>query len=729
MWFYLSCLQKVILEDEISLAPSVITIYAMGDFPVYTNTAHIMEDKNDLPNLRQGSVSLPANMADNLPCYKTKNDHDSLREKDSLITMRSHDNRFSSLTMQQGQTNNGVETMPSPSHQQQTILDRSVSIPIYSTSSGVLSSDDGYTSHTILSSSNDGYISSNVSKYRQCHVSLSPSASQYQPAPVTTMPCMTPSLSEVSFETVLLEGQEEETNGEGKTLSALCGDGYIRTDLAAVTMPHNNLDSGYKQFDVLLSPEVSECQPSLGANCLGSSLSLDEFEADLEGNIEEGTPCTSTRFTKDKHMLLPSRDQKKDCLVSLDSSGYLKDESCVPHSCGEGMDAVHLFFGDGSRGRQVSLDSSGYLKDNLTPHSSCESHSHDEDQAYTVHLLLGKQSQGSRVSLDSSGYLRDNLTVPPSFVPHSIEEDLDTVHLPHAEESRHCQTSLDSSGYLKDNLTSPPPRAPCSGEEDLDMVQSSTSTLDAAGAEPNLQTSVDLVTPCEFSSVCHLDLVQSMQDNSGYIHATMQSRRDSDGYIRASMQSRQDGDGYIHTDMQPGQDGDDYIYATMQPGPDYSDDYTHSTMHSRQVGHSCVPVTLKSGQDGDGYIDSGLDYLPTAAESASNLSPCYDSDVSEEYRFLEAENGDHEIARHLTMPDSEREVESNLVFGDKYGYIKCDMLNAPPVQSSTLQPMCSNSLPEFSDSSGYVRSTDFSSSTDNGMPRPLCPTTDGYIYT
>ena len=623
----------MILEDEISLAPSVTTIYAMGDFPVYTNTADIVEDKNNLPNLREDDVSLAGDTAEFLPCYKTNNDHDSKREKDSLITMLSHDHRFSSQTPQQGQTDNGVETTPKPSHQQATILHANTAIPIHPTSSVMTCPENGYVSNTTLSSSNDGYTSSDRSGYRQYHVLLSSSVSEYQPAPVTAVLRSTPSLSELSFNAELQEEQEVAT-GEARAVIPPCGDGYIHTDLSTM-MPDSNVDSGYKQADIFLSPEVSGHHSPCVANILDETASLDGVEAKWPVTGNNGIPNSLSRFAGDKHTSQLPREKL--------NSGH------------------------------VSLSSSGYLKDDLTPPASSESmYSCNEDQTDTVHLLLGEQSHSSRVSLDSSGYLRDNLTVPPSFVAHGIEEDLDTVHLLHGEESRDGRMSLDSSGYLKDNLTSPPSRGPHRGKDDLDTVNFPDGTLDCMRSDADLQTSVDLLIDGEFDSVCHPDLTQYRMDGNGYFQALKHSRQDDD-------------------------------------------DHTHTVM--------------QSVQGGDGYIDSGLELLPTVAESANDLNPCYDSDVSKEETFLKVKEDSCNVAKCLTRPGSGSDLDSSPVFSDSDDYIKCDVQNSQPAQSSVLRPTCCRTFSEVSDNSGYVVSSDFSSSIPKGIAGPLCPTTDGYIYT
>ena len=51
---------------------------------------------------------------------------------------------------------------------------------------------------------------------------------------------------------------------------------------------------------------------------------------------------------EDKHTPLISREQLLHSRVSLDSSGYLKDDLCihVPHSCEEDLDEGHLSLGE-----------------------------------------------------------------------------------------------------------------------------------------------------------------------------------------------------------------------------------------------------------------------------------------------------------------------------------------------------------------------------------------------
>ena len=117
--------------------------------------------------------------------------------------------------------------------------------------------------------------------------------------------------------------------------------------------------------------------------------------------------------------------------------------------CIRDRDAVHLFLGEQSRDSKVSLDSSGYLKDNLTLPPSRAPHYNEEDLD-TVHLSDGEQMRCSHVSLDSSGYLKDNLTLPSSRAPHSCE-DLETVSLPvHTLDGMENATLRTSAGLTTD---------------------------------------------------------------------------------------------------------------------------------------------------------------------------------------------------------------------------------------------------------------------------------------
>ena len=465
MTVILSSFQRAILEDEISLTPSVITVYATGYFPTYTNTTDVMEDNNNLSNLREDKIFLAANMADNLPFYKTNSEHDSTQKKDSLITMCSNDVSFSSLASHHKQTNNGVETIPIPSHQQQTIHGTNVSISALFTSSRVLSSDEGYTSNSILSSSNDGYISSNVSEYRQCYISPSLSESEYQQTSIITRPRLTSSSSELSFNAELQEEQEEVIK-EGSTLNAPHGESCVHLRLPAM-MSDSDADSGCKQVDLFSSPEMSMCQPFLSANALCKTASLNEVQSDWEKTAEEGIPSRPSRYM------------------------YTEDK-------------------------------------------------------YTT-LLPGQQSNNTQVSLDSSGCLKDD---PHLRLHHSCEEDMDVVGLFVDEQSIDRRVPLNSSAYLKDNLASPSSSRPDSGRDDLDLVCLPDGALDGMGSVAKLQTSVDLVTECEFDSFCHLTLAHSIQDDSDPIHTTMHSREDVDGYTHTLVQSRQDGDGYISSNLQ-----------------------------------------------------------------------------------------------------------------------------------------------------------------------------------
>ena len=763
--------QGIIQDDELSLAPSVTTMYATAYFNVYSNSVAVMEDDAHLPGISTDKIPLHTGMEESVPSYKADDDHDSKWKTDSVVAMCSHDNRFGSQTTPQEQTGNGVEMMLTSCPQQPTSPGTNKSIPIRSTSSRFLSPDYGYASNTVLSSSNDGYISSDVSEYKQGRVSISPSASDSQPALLTAMPHLTPSASELSFSTELAEDQDPV--GQGTTPNLHHGVGYIHTDLP-VMMPANEVDSKYKQVDLFLSPEESAYQPRLTLSVLGKTASLDETELLWEESVEEGTPNPSSQSTEDKHTPLLSKEQLLHSRVSLDSSGYLKDDLCihVPHNCEDDLDEGQLSPGEQSRDRLVSLDSSGYWTDRLTSIPSRAPHS-DRESLDTVHVPVGaseytkpdtdpqrsvdlvaeydsvchadfecsKQDGDGYIHVtmqsrqDGSGYIQTSMQPQQDgdgYIHSTMHSRQDGSGYIHAT----MQPEHDGDGYIHATMHS--------GQDSDGYIHNSHTVMQSgqdgdgyihATLQPN-HDGDGYVHSAMFSGrdsdgYIHNShaVIQSGQDGDGYIHATMQPNHDGDGYIHSAMHSGQDSDGYIHnshTVVQSGQNGNGYVHATMQPNYDV-DGYIHSTMPSRQDGDGYIHAVMQSGQDGDGYIDSGLAVFPSMARSTNELNPSYNNNIGIEEPLLTTEVDVYSIASHLTTPGRESDAESTI--SDDNDYVQCDVLNIQPLQSSTLHPTCYSNLLEVNDCSGYVQSADFSTSAPNGMPRHLCPTTDGYIYT
>ena len=111
---------------------------------VYSNAADVLKGVSNLHDIGQEIVP-STDKAENLTPYKASScDHDSRWKTDSVITTRSHDNRFSSQTAQQEQNDDGVETRLTPSHSQPTVIgsNASMSSPTSSTSSEFLSQED-----------------------------------------------------------------------------------------------------------------------------------------------------------------------------------------------------------------------------------------------------------------------------------------------------------------------------------------------------------------------------------------------------------------------------------------------------------------------------------------------------------------------------------------------------------------------------------------------------------
>ena len=191
----------------------------------------------------------------------------------------------------------------------------------------------------MLSSSNNGYNSLGAPGSRQCHDSISSNslASEYQPAPLTTMPQLTPSMSELSFSVELPE--DHEPIEQGTFLDSLHGD----SGCSPVPTPASEVDLGYKKVDLFLSSEVSACQSSRTVNVLGKTVPLDETEAHCwEESLEEAIPNPSSTSTQEKNTPLLSREQLLRSRESLHSNGYLNDNLCVPHRDEEHLDMLHL---------------------------------------------------------------------------------------------------------------------------------------------------------------------------------------------------------------------------------------------------------------------------------------------------------------------------------------------------------------------------------------------------
>ena len=628
----------MIQDDEISLAPSVTTIYAMAYSNVYSNAADVLKDVSNLHDIGQEIVP-SADMAENLPSYKASScDPDSRWKTDSVITTRSHDNRFSSQAAQQEQNDDGVETRLTPSHPQPIVSgsNASMSTPTSSTSSEFMAQDDDPAKRTALSSSNDGYMSSDASEYKQCHVSVF-SASDYQSAPLpAAMPHLSPSLSDLSPGTGLQE--DREAISEERALNLASGDSYVHPSFGAA-VPGSNGDSGYKQADLFLFPQLPQLQsPPLTASDLDETGLLDGFEAGWVENAEEGIPSPSGACTQDMSLL--PRGQRKESHMTLDSSGYLKDDltsipsfqlngreedekdlACLPFGLesrgsqvvpasdgylednltsppsfqlnGRGeseKDLVHFPVGLQSQGSQVVPALDGYLKDNITPFPSVQLNGRGEDQKPLARLPVGLQSQSSQMVLASDGYLKDNLTSPPSFQLNGHGEDPNPLaHSLFGSQSQGSQVLLSSDGYLKDNLTSPPLCQPQGSENDLDAVR---LVLDEQSS--GRQVSLDLHGYLQDGLVSSPWAMQARngQEPLDMIHFPAST---VDGTGEASLLTSMD----IVTEyelesgcpldlVQPGQDSDGCMHAAMQS--------MHAAMQSEQKANRDTHAAMQSKQ-------------------------------------------------------------------------------------------------------------------------------------
>ena len=565
MIYYSSSLQDMILADEISLAPSVTTVYATEFFHAYTGTSEMMENENSILCMK-GDVSLVTDTTDNSLGYETGNDHDSELKSNSLTVIPSHDNRFHNWT---------------PSHEERTIMRTSTPLSVHTTNLIFLHPDNAHSTNTILSSFNDGYIGSEG-------LSLSASASQTALQTATLPICMSPSLSELSLDVELQREREEDTE-EGSCQNLPGSDSCVHPDLA-VMVPNGDVDSGYRQADLFLPPEASMFQPSLTANALWRRVSLDDIDANWEENAEEiiSNPSSSYIPVECTHTPLLALQQSKDGFASSDSSACSKDKLCLSHSCGEHLDTVDFF--------------------------------------------VGKQSTNSQVLLDSSD-------------------------------------------YLKQNFTSSSLAAPLDGEEAISKVRLNVPTIIINGmGDLVLHHSTDLVTDCGLDCVSHARVhhTESVQEGSGYIHATTQLGQGHDDYIRSTMQLVQDGEGYAHSDLQP------------FPG----------------VG----------------------------AKSTKDPMPCYDNDFDKEDLLLIAGEGNHSIGERLPTPGSKSAMQTNLAASKCSDHIECDVLdNVQPVQPSSVSAVCSRSI---SNCNGYIKSTGLDSiPSPDRVLRPPRLTTDDYVYT
>ena len=382
MFFYSSSYQRMILEDEISLAPSLTTIYATAYSSMPTNTSDIIERMHNLLNLGKDRLPPSTSKTENLPCHEDNSEHDSSQKMDSQTTSSSHGNHFSSQTIPQGHNYSGMEALLAPSHHKPTIIGTNESIPTPSDSSNLLSSNDGHTNSTMLNSPNNGYNTLDAPGSRQCHDLISSSAAEYQPAHFTIMPHLTPSLSELCFSVELAE--EQEPIEQRTTLDAFHGD----PGCSPVLMPASEVDSGYKQVDFFLSSEVPAGQSFLTMNVLRKAVPLDEAEAHYwEESLEETTPNHSSTSTKKRNIPLTSREQLLHSHVSLHSNRYLNDNLCIPHSC----------------------------KDD-----------HDKSCSFVV----DQQSRYQKVSLDSTKFSNSNLPSSPSRAPQRDKENVDVIYLP-----------------------------------------------------------------------------------------------------------------------------------------------------------------------------------------------------------------------------------------------------------------------------------------------------------